>query len=295
MFRYGALMWSLGKVINSPEVVRVYVGSFWDDIKRDSENYSLIIAEHQDLLNDLRDLPRNAAVRKINEIVKRARLAKVHAYIVGHLKSQMPSVFGKSSKQQELIDNLDQEFLKIMKQYHLPVGDFPDIDRFRASLKNFNFSDFPKPNPKMVTNMDEVLATDLPKLMHLFPQGNETLPEHMKNPFEQGTGNIFVTSENSPDPWKWDNVEKSRFMVDFKKLNPVDGKVSGAAVKPLLQKSDLPNSDLQVIWNLADITKDGYLDSDEFCLALHLIQVKNAGIDLPKQLPESLMPPKGKI
>ena len=26
---YGALMWSLGKIINTPEVVRVYIGSFW--------------------------------------------------------------------------------------------------------------------------------------------------------------------------------------------------------------------------------------------------------------------------
>ena len=27
---YGALMWSLGKVVKSPECVRVYIGSFWD-------------------------------------------------------------------------------------------------------------------------------------------------------------------------------------------------------------------------------------------------------------------------
>ena len=75
--RYGALMWSMGKVVNTPEVVRVYVGSFWDQIKKDSENYPLLIAEQTDLLADLRDMPRNAAIRKVNEIVKRARLAKV--------------------------------------------------------------------------------------------------------------------------------------------------------------------------------------------------------------------------
>lgn len=27
---YGALMWSLGKVLQTPEVARVYIGTFWD-------------------------------------------------------------------------------------------------------------------------------------------------------------------------------------------------------------------------------------------------------------------------
>lgn len=35
---YGALMWSLGKVINTPEVVRVYLGSFWAKPLQNTEN-----------------------------------------------------------------------------------------------------------------------------------------------------------------------------------------------------------------------------------------------------------------
>lgn len=54
-------------------------------------------------------LPRYAAVRKINELVKRARMAKVHALIIGHLRGQMP-FFGQASAQKKMIDNMEDEF-----------------------------------------------------------------------------------------------------------------------------------------------------------------------------------------
>jgi hypothetical protein len=41
-------------------------------------------------------------VRKINELVKRVRLAKVHAYIIGHLKEQMPVMMGHAKKQTQV-------------------------------------------------------------------------------------------------------------------------------------------------------------------------------------------------
>ncbi|EIE88190.1 hypothetical protein RO3G_12901 [Rhizopus delemar RA 99-880] len=46
----------------------------------------LIEAESKDLLVDLKELRRNASIHKVNEVVKRTRLAKVHAFIIGHLK-----------------------------------------------------------------------------------------------------------------------------------------------------------------------------------------------------------------
>lgn len=78
---YGALMWSLGKVISTPEVVRVYIGSFWDQPFLHSENRGLFEAESADLFEDLQSLPRNAALRKLNDLIKRARLAKVNAHL----------------------------------------------------------------------------------------------------------------------------------------------------------------------------------------------------------------------
>jgi EH domain-containing protein 1 len=56
---------------------------------------------------------------QINEFVKRARAAKIHAYIVSHLKKEMPTMMGKAKAQQRLIDNLEGEFVKVM---HLNSG-----------------------------------------------------------------------------------------------------------------------------------------------------------------------------
>ena len=51
---------------------------------------------------DLKNLPRNSAVRKINELVKRVRGGKVHAYIISNLKEQMPMMMGHAKKQKQV-------------------------------------------------------------------------------------------------------------------------------------------------------------------------------------------------
>jgi len=69
--------------------MRVYIGSFWNKPYMHTECSKLFEAEQQDLIRDLRQLPRNSAVRKVNELVKRARLVKVHAHIIAHLKGNI--------------------------------------------------------------------------------------------------------------------------------------------------------------------------------------------------------------
>lgn len=118
---YGALMWSLGKVFKSPEVLRVYIGSFWDKpLDTGHECFKLFENEAADLIGDLKALPRNSAIRKVNELVKRARLARVHAYIVSTLRSKLPVLYGKSKKQVKILDDLPNQFLAISKKYAIP-------------------------------------------------------------------------------------------------------------------------------------------------------------------------------
>lgn len=52
-------------------------------------------------------------ILQINEFVKRAKAAKIHAYITSHLKKEMPAMMGKVKTQERLINNLEDEFGKV--------------------------------------------------------------------------------------------------------------------------------------------------------------------------------------
>lgn len=97
----------------------------------------LFEAEEQDLFHDLETLPRNAALRKLNDLIKRARLAKVHAYIISSLRKDMPSMFGKDSKKKELIKNLEQIYLQIQREHQISQGDFPDVKKMQVGLLKY--------------------------------------------------------------------------------------------------------------------------------------------------------------
>lgn len=114
-------MWSLGKVLQTPEVVRVYIGSFWDEPLRFDVNRKLFEAESQDLFKDLQSLPKNSALRKLNDLIKRARLAKVHAYIISEIKNQLP-MFGKDNKKKDLVKNLSTIYDKLKKEHSISAG-----------------------------------------------------------------------------------------------------------------------------------------------------------------------------
>lgn len=176
---YGALLWSLGKTMTSPEVARVYVGSFWQQPLQNMDNAALFEMEEKDLMRDLAVLPRQSAVRKINELVKRIRKVKTLAYIIGHLKSQMPNLMGKEKKQAKLINDLPNVFRTILKKHSLAAGDFPEIHSFAAKLKEVKFQDFHSLQQKSIDELDQVLNTEIPQLMAELPSERDS-PETLR-------------------------------------------------------------------------------------------------------------------
>ncbi|XP_052324697.1 EH domain-containing protein 2-like isoform X2 [Oncorhynchus keta] len=300
---YGALMWSLGKVFNSPEVVRVYIGSFWSEPLLVPDNRRLFELEEEDLFSDIQNLPHNAALRKLNDLVKRARLVRVHAHIISYLKKEMPT-FRKDNRKKNLIYQLPVIFSKIQLQHHISAGDFPDCAKMQEQLLTHDFSKFKPLKPSLMAALDELLASDIAKLMPLLRQEEVNLGEQpgvqggaflgtragpfvVNDPFgevekegEDGGEMAWVVTKDKP---KYDEI--------FYNLVPNDGKLSGTKARDWMVSTRLPNSVLGRIWKLSDVDRDGMLDDEEFALASHLIEVKLEGHGLPPELPARLVPP----
>uniref|UniRef100_A0A673C1Q3 EH domain-containing protein 3 n=1 Tax=Sphaeramia orbicularis TaxID=375764 RepID=A0A673C1Q3_9TELE len=296
---YGALMWSLGKIVNTPEVIRVYIGSFWSHPLLIPDNRKLFEAEEQDLFKDIQSLPRNAALRKLNDLIKRARLAKVHAYIISSLKKEMPSVFGKENKKKELIGSLGDIYKRIEREHQISPGDFPNLKKMQDQLQAQDLTKFQPLKPKLLESVDDMLANDIAGLMVLVRQEETQRPNPvvkggafdgtLDGPFGHGYGE---GAGEGIDEAEWVVArDKPAYDEIFYTLSPVNGKVTGANAKKEMVKSKLPNTVLGKIWKLADIDKDGMLDDEEFALANHLIKVKLEGHELPPELPAHLVPP----
>lgn len=162
---YGALLWSMGRIFKGAEVTRVYVGTFADGIAVKEEHKKLFTSDKKVLLEQLEKLPNSCCLRKINEIVKRIRLLLVHVCILGHLKSQMPRIWGKESAQKTFILNIKQIFEEVKRLYNLAEGDFPKIEEFAASLQLCDFSKFPRTDKSTLTTLQSLINDDIPKII----------------------------------------------------------------------------------------------------------------------------------
>ncbi|OXB72701.1 UNVERIFIED_CONTAM: hypothetical protein H355_015395 [Colinus virginianus] len=133
---YGALMWSLGKA--------------------------------NDLYADIARLPRDAAIRKINDFIKRARLAKVHAYLLATLRKQIP-MWGKDAKKKQLISQLQQVYQQVAADHAISLGDFPPLSLMQEKLAAFDWNKIPKLDPKRIEALDAMIKQQIPQLMALIP------------------------------------------------------------------------------------------------------------------------------
>ncbi|KAL1746995.1 hypothetical protein HDZ31DRAFT_32999 [Schizophyllum fasciatum] len=146
-----------------------------------------------------------------------------------------------------------------------------------------------------------------------FPAQPSPLPQQYtghRQPLQPNmTGNRVVSTPNLParpaaaafgsqafgtsqPAWDVTPVEKANSDKFFDGLDTAKlGYIEGDVAVPFMLQSNLPEDDLARVWDLADINNDGRLSKDGFAIAMHLIQKKLAGGDIPATLPPSLIPP----
>ncbi|KAF9264956.1 EF-hand [Marasmius fiardii PR-910] len=117
-----------------------------------------------------------------------------------------------------------------------------------------------------------------------------TLPAR-PNASQVGTG-AFSNVGSSASNWDVTAEEKANSDRYFDTLDSSkQGIIEGDVAVPFMLESKLPDDVLAHIWDLSDLYNNGRLTKDCFAVAMHLIQKKLGGGELPTTIPQSLIPP----
>lgn len=163
---YGSLMWSMGKIFHSPEVVRVYTGSYWNGSLINEDFSKMFTKDEKLLVRELVDLPRCSAERKVNQMVNRIRLVKVHVCILGTIRKMTPRIFGKKRSREQILNDLESIMDNVRVEYDLSKGDMPDAGEFGQCLSNFpDFSVFPGIDKALISRLDSLIEKEIPEIV----------------------------------------------------------------------------------------------------------------------------------
>lgn len=168
LFRaYGMLMFTLAKIVgSSAEMIRVYVGPLNVYLLRYPVNGKLFQDERRNFFRDLESLHNSAAHRQLSKFLERARLAKVHTYIISELFNEMKSVWRKERKKSELCKNLQTIFGRVQSQQHAAADDFPELEKMQLSLQEFDFNKLTALRPELVDLFDEKVVYNVNQYMN---------------------------------------------------------------------------------------------------------------------------------
>ena len=244
------LMWSLAKSIHLPEMPQTY---FVDQEE----------SERVKLYSDLTRIPVGFAFNRLKLLIREARLARAHALLMSHIKSQLPA-FNRQAKQDRIADELEDVIKTISIKTGVPQTDFPSAEFIRSTVRSFDFNRLKKIKESNLQLISEFIESDSQRLLAKFPEEEIALilptPRRVEMP--------------QPNLSEYSNI--------FETLNPKNGIVSGPELKEhLLSISNLPSRTLYRIWKLADEDKDGGLTLKEYSVCRELIRHVQAGKELP--------------
>jgi GTP-binding protein EngB required for normal cell division len=167
---YGSLFWNLSNMINSTEPPRVYIGSFWDQPYQEGTFHLLFSEEKADLIQELtQTIPRQALDKKISSLIQRAKAVFVHAAIIGIMRQNLPSFFGKDKAKRKAIDDLPKTYEQVGAKFKMNWRDFPPVEEYRTFLEKFDLETFPSiekvDKEGMLGTILNTIETVLPRML----------------------------------------------------------------------------------------------------------------------------------
>jgi len=194
---YGALLWNVGKVFQTPEVARVFVSSFWNEAYRFKDHVTLFEEDKAAVLKELESLPHTALLRKINNLTARVRRVRTHIIVIGYLRSRIPlhlrALGSDAAIRSWLCQGLDTLLLEAQRVHNLSVGDMPKVEVLRGQLIDFEgLLRLPSLDVQDVRRLDHVLEFEVPQL--LSGVGGVTLSkESLKIPDSPGRASALAS------------------------------------------------------------------------------------------------------
>ncbi|VDM98437.1 unnamed protein product [Thelazia callipaeda] len=155
----GALMWSLSRILESPEVPKVFIGSFCAKDNKDiisSEVHQIFIQEYMAFFDELKLLPLNCNVRKLNDVIKRARKLKIHALIMEQILRMV-----RVMTQRNLIRILDDFRYRL----RIAESDLPDVEPFLEKAHLSYIKAWHKVDREHMQNLELFINDDIPKMV----------------------------------------------------------------------------------------------------------------------------------
>ncbi|OQR76817.1 EH domain-containing protein 1-like [Tropilaelaps mercedesae] len=265
---YGAILWSLGQVLGSPEVPNVLLGSFWSrGARNDSKKSDLFMANLKHLDDDIANLHCDSTTRKLDQIMRRARQVKAHAHLISFLKEHYPTVLKKGASTRLSTLDLQEVYEQLVSKFKISLGDLADAAvmrkklRWSSDLHNFSAEKL----PSLLENVSHFINADIPALLDM-AQRKE--PLHVKAIF--GTQMRQVIAEHI-------SVQQiAKYTEIFERISNRDNVMGLAEVRAALieencDQSVLNTETFSMLWSFVDIDKKTRLELEDFKIFMHLV------------------------
>ncbi|CAE7898773.1 Ehd1 [Symbiodinium necroappetens] len=164
---FGALMWSLSKVINSPEMPHVFLSPASNQLDLSPEALAFFQSEGERLRQELFQVPLDNTTRKVNDLLRRGRLLRCHALLVQQLLT-LRGPFGRRKVLRETITDpikLAAECAKVAQSSGIPLQDFPSAAALTAQFLKMGDTPVQEVPSPLLRKAEEALSKDIPALL----------------------------------------------------------------------------------------------------------------------------------